>query len=68
MTGRRAAAALVVLALLGPAVAIGMTVLADNSLVGDSWAHGKLVELWVACAIWPFVCLFGAYTQLRRAD
>ena len=66
MTSHRAAMALIALAFLGPTVAIGMTLLVGNSFAGDTWAHGKLVELWVLCAAWPLVCFAGAYTQWRR--
>jgi len=63
MTGHRAALALVALALLGPAVAIGMTLLVGNSLAGDSFGQGRLETLWILSAAWAVVCLVGAYTQ-----
>ena len=66
MTGRRAAATLVALAALGPAVAIVLTLMVDHSLAGDSWAHDRLVGVWVLCAAWPAVCLFGSYTEWRH--
>jgi hypothetical protein len=63
MTGNRAALALVVLAVLGPAVAIGASTLFGP---GDAFTHGRLDGLWVLSVVWALVCLIGASTQLRR--
>jgi hypothetical protein len=68
MTGNRAALTLLVLAVLGPAIAIGMTRAVGNSFAGDSWAHGKLVELWAVSVVWVVACCIGAYTQWRRSS
>jgi hypothetical protein len=66
MTGHRGALLLVALAPLGPAIAIGMTVLVDQ--YGDSVEQHHLLELWIACALWPFVCLFSASRQWTRGS
>ena len=70
MTGNRAAVTLVILALLGPVAAIAMTLLVDSSpsFAEDSWAHGRLDELWILCLIWAAVCVLGAWTQWGRDE
>lgn len=62
MTGNRAALALVGLALLGPAIAIG----ASHAFSGDAFTRSRVDGLWVYGSLWALVCLIGAYTQWRR--
>ena len=70
MTGHRATAALLLLALLGPTFALGMTLLVHRSgaMAGDSWAHSRLTTLWILGLVWAAVCLVGAYLQEKRDE
>jgi hypothetical protein len=61
MTGRRAALALVALAVLGPVVALGA-----SQTFADDPLH-RVDALWVYGTLWALVCLIGAWTQWRRA-